>query len=116
MTSLLQCDALVFQTLEDLKAACLEAADEKSEVEDFEVGVFCGQYKTPVPADYFERWSLLYGNKPEISTAVADQQGGPGVILATSSSPVNAPVPQQALPDNRAKILNHEDIRYTSLL
>ncbi|KAH8892776.1 amidophosphoribosyltransferase [Thozetella sp. PMI_491] len=107
MTNLIQCHALVFQTLEDLKAACIEAADGKTEVHDFEVGVFCGQYKTPVPADYLERSSLLHGNKPTMRT---DHQGDAGAVVVASSGPVNLPVPREALPD-RAKLENNEDIR-----
>ena len=113
MTSLIQCHALVFQKLEDLKEACIEAADGESQVRDFEVGVFCGQYKTPIPANYFQCLSLLCENKTTVSTAVADQQGDHGAILIASSSFVNPPVPQEALPDDGSKILeNHEDIRY----
>ncbi|KAK7415334.1 amidophosphoribosyltransferase [Neonectria punicea] len=93
MTSLIQCHALVFQTLEDLKAACIEAADGKSQVKDFEVGVFCGQYKTPVPPEYFERSSRLQGNKKRKSMAITDEEGDDGAILVASSGPVNMSVP-----------------------
>lgn len=56
-------DEVVFQDLEDLKAACLEAADGTSQVEDFEVGVFCGKYKTEVPEGYFEHISRMRSDK-----------------------------------------------------
>lgn len=93
MTKVIQCHALIFQTLEDLKAACIEAADETSQVKDFEAGVFCGQYQTPVPADYQ-------------TTALMDE-GDSRVILVASSGPVNGLV-------HDGKGLEYrEDIKYS---
>jgi amidophosphoribosyltransferase len=113
MTSLIGCDSLVFQTLEDLKAACMEAADGKSQVEDFEVGVFCGKYKSSVPADYFERSSRLHGNKKRKITAVTDGEENAGAGLVASSGPMNVAVPQEESRDDGANGLeHHEDIRY----
>ncbi|UKZ79084.1 hypothetical protein TrVFT333_006834 [Trichoderma virens FT-333] len=46
----IQADKVIFQSLEDLKDACTEAADDSSEVKEFEVGVFSGKYITePTP-------------------------------------------------------------------
>lgn len=113
MTSLIGCHSLVFQTLEDLKAACMEAADDKSQVEDFEVGVFCGKYKSSVPEDYFERSSRLHGNKKRKMTAVTDEEQTAGAALVASSGPTNVVVPQEAPRDDGANSLDHhEDIRY----
>ncbi|KAL8731388.1 MAG: hypothetical protein Q9166_003480 [cf. Caloplaca sp. 2 TL-2023] len=50
-------DRVIFQDLEDLKVACSEAIVSKStpqEPRDFEVGVFCGSYVTPVDKGYFQ--------------------------------------------------------------
>ena len=80
MSNIMQCHALVFQTLEDLKAACIEAADAESQVRDFEVGVFCGHYRSPVAADYLERSSRLYRNTERKSTAVTDKEGDAGAM------------------------------------
>jgi amidophosphoribosyltransferase len=92
MTQQLQCDTLIFQTLEDLKAACVEAADGKSQVRDFEVGVFCGQYKSQVPEDYFERSRQLHcNNKKRKSTAVTGEDGDGGAVEVASSGPTNRP-------------------------
>lgn len=42
---------VIFQTIDDLKAACAELSPRKNQ--EFEVGVFCGTYVTPVDPDYF---------------------------------------------------------------
>lgn len=92
MTNIIQCDALIFQTLQDLKDACVEAADKGCPVKDFEVGVFCGNYKSPVPDDYFERSSRMYNNKnlKRKATEVTEEEGDAGgVIVPASSGPVN---------------------------
>jgi amidophosphoribosyltransferase len=100
----------VFQTLEDLKAACIEAAIGKSQVQDLRLVSFVASTRHQYP-DYLERSSLLHGNKTTISTG---QQGDAGTVLAASSGPVNAPGPQEALPDDGVKMLEkHKDIRYT---
>ena len=46
-------EQIIYQTLDDLKFACASASPE-SKVEGFEVGVFCGEYITPVREGYFE--------------------------------------------------------------
>lgn len=95
MTDLIQCDALVFQTLEDLKAACMEAVDSTSKVTDFEVGVFCGNYRTPVPDKYFERLNILHstGKNPAAGSVTTN---GDGAFLVASSGPVNGVRNQEA--------------------
>ena len=54
-------DDVIFQTLEDLKTACREAAPD-GPVQDFEVGVFCGKYATPVTDGYFDHLEALRGD------------------------------------------------------
>ena len=117
MTSLIGCDVLVFQTLEDLKAACIEAADGKSQVADFEVGVFCGRYKSLVPADYLERSSRVHESKKRKIEAITDGEGvagaGAGAGVVASSGPTNVPAPQDESHDDGANgVEHHEDIRY----
>jgi len=72
-------DDVIFQDLDDLKAACLEAAEGTSKVEDFEVGVFCGKYVTDVPEGYFRHLSELRNGKRAQKAGVA------------SSGPANGP-------------------------
>ncbi|EXJ62492.1 amidophosphoribosyltransferase [Cladophialophora yegresii CBS 114405] len=57
-------DSVIYQTLDDLKAACVDAAREAKAVDapnDFEVGVFCGTYITPVDQGYFEHLEQIRG-------------------------------------------------------
>ncbi|KAH8673441.1 phosphoribosyltransferase-like protein [Xylariales sp. PMI_506] len=65
-------DAIIFQDMSDLNAACIEAAEGKNDVHDFEVGVFSGKYVTEVPEGYFEHLSKLRGNKDKNGLVVAN--------------------------------------------
>lgn len=56
-------EAVVFQTLPDLKDACASVARENGQEEptNFEVGVFSGSYITPVSSGYFEHLEAVRG-------------------------------------------------------
>lgn len=116
MTDLLKCDVLMFQTLEDLKAACVEAADGKSQVRDFEVGVFCGHYKSEVPADYFERTARLHGNKKRKIAAVGgeEEERDAGAFAVAGSGVVNVPAAKPVAYTNGHAPDFAEDIRYVA--
>jgi amidophosphoribosyltransferase len=94
MTKLLQCDTLIFQTLDDLKAACVEASDGKTQVRDFEAGVFCGKYQSIVPPDYLERSRRLYeSNKKRKAVAITTEDGDGSAleVMVASSGPTVGP-------------------------
>ncbi|EEH09322.1 amidophosphoribosyltransferase [Histoplasma capsulatum G186AR] len=55
-------DTVIFQTLSDLREACVESSqDDPTKPQNFEVGVFCGSYITPVPPGYFEHLEKVRG-------------------------------------------------------
>ena len=93
-------DSVIYQTLEDLKAACVDAAREADAVNaptDFEVGVFCGTYITPVDKGYFEHLEQVRGQTrkfkvvDEARRAVAQGVAGEEQIqLATNGAMVTA--------------------------
>ncbi|KHJ33990.1 putative phosphoribosylpyrophosphate amidotransferase [Erysiphe necator] len=51
---------VIYQSLEDLIAACAELSP-RGPNQNFEVGVFCGNYVTPTNAKYFEQLQCLRG-------------------------------------------------------
>ncbi|KAL8707989.1 MAG: hypothetical protein Q9220_007069 [cf. Caloplaca sp. 1 TL-2023] len=64
-------DRVIFQDLDDLKAACFEAEVPRSPQQqrppqDFEVGVFCGKYVTPVDKEYFKHLEQVRGHAREM--------------------------------------------------
>lgn len=62
-------DKVIYQKLDDLKAACAEAAIPGATPrpdQDFEVGVFCGKYVTPVDDSYFLHLEQVRGESRKL--------------------------------------------------
>ncbi|KAI1329864.1 amidophosphoribosyltransferase-like protein [Xylariaceae sp. FL0255] len=81
-------DDLIYQDLDDLKAACAEAST-NGEVKDFEVGVFCGSYQTDVPDGYFDHLNELRGKKRaagKISGPTATGNSGPVLVSGENTN------------------------------
>ncbi|KAL8810524.1 MAG: hypothetical protein Q9223_002365 [Gallowayella weberi] len=80
-------DRVIFQDLDDLKAACSEAevspTSVQPQIRDFEVGVFCGSYVTPVDEGYFKHLEEVRGASKKLKVlekarqAVANGVAGP---------------------------------------
>ncbi|KAK3377863.1 putative amidophosphoribosyltransferase [Podospora didyma] len=104
-------DDVIYQDLDDLKAACTEANPE-GEVTDYEVGVFCGKYKTEVPEGYFAHLSNLRGTKNKMTSM---SEGAINAAATANSGPVNeapaeiheASANGSRNPDNREDISIH---------
>ena len=55
---------VIYQSLDDLKAACAELSPRPNQ--EFEVGVFCGIYVTPVEPGYFEHLERVRGETKKL--------------------------------------------------
>lgn len=71
----------------------MEAAEDTSKVQDFEVGVFCGKYVTEVPEGYFEHLSDIRNGKRKAKTTLTTIKAGgdEGGNVVVSSGPTNGP-------------------------
>lgn len=59
-------EEVIYQSLPDLKAACAELSPRDPKTQEFEVGVFCGKYVTPVSEGYFEHLEHIRGEKRKL--------------------------------------------------
>jgi amidophosphoribosyltransferase len=57
-------EEVIYQSLADLKSAVAELSPRENQ--DFEVGVFCGKYVTPVTKGYFERLEKIRGESRKL--------------------------------------------------
>ena len=61
-------ERIIYQKLEDLEAACRECINlpaERLRPTEFEIGVFCGSYVTPVDEEYFTHLDYIRGKAQE---------------------------------------------------
>ncbi|KAI0174753.1 amidophosphoribosyltransferase [Pestalotiopsis sp. NC0098] len=84
-------DDVVYQDLDDLKAACAECSPAHGPKE-FEVGVFCGSYVTPVPEGYFDHLLELRGDKKKPISSASHSNAQ----TVASGGPVNGAAPNGA--------------------
>ncbi|OAQ97594.1 hypothetical protein LLEC1_04014 [Akanthomyces lecanii] len=91
-------DELIYQALDDLKAACFEAIEGETQITDFEVGVFSGKYQTDVPESYFQHLSELRAAKGQKRKTAEDAVEGADskkLTLVGNSGPVNEAMTSQ---------------------
>lgn len=77
-------DDVIYQNLEDLVRACASLSPRNPAEQQFEVGVFCGKYVTPVDDGYFEHLEKVRGESKKkkvmekareaVMNGVADQK------------------------------------------
>ncbi|KAL8638593.1 MAG: hypothetical protein Q9228_004265 [Teloschistes exilis] len=87
-------DEVIFQDLDDLQAACSDAdilRPEAEKLRDFEVGVFCGSYVTPVDAEYFKHLEEVRGESGKMKVlekvrgAIVNGSAGKNVLEAATN-------------------------------
>ncbi|KAJ4153463.1 hypothetical protein LMH87_009948 [Akanthomyces muscarius] len=91
-------DELIYQSLDDLKAACFEAIEGETQITDFEVGVFSGKYQTDVPESYFQHLSELRaakGQKRKTPEDGVDGADSKKLTLVGNGGPVNEAMTSQ---------------------
>ncbi|KAI1104569.1 amidophosphoribosyltransferase [Jackrogersella minutella] len=81
-------EEVIYQDLDDLKAACAGLAQPNGPTE-FEVGVFCGKYVTPVPEGYFEHLNELRGTKRKHTTHAPIASSGAMMVVGGSQTGTN---------------------------
>lgn len=92
-------DTVIYQSLDDLKQACITAAAQSEAVDapsNFEVGVFCGSYITPVDQSYFDHLEQIRGQSRKLKVEAEARRavamgvaGSQQIKLATNGAVVN---------------------------
>lgn len=67
-------DDVIYQTLPDLIEACASLSPRDPTTQQFEVGVFCGKYVTPVADDYFEHLDKIRGESRKMKVIESAKQ------------------------------------------
>jgi len=67
-------EEVIYQSLEDLKAACADLSPRDPKTQTFEVGVFCGKYVTPVTEGYFEHLERIRGKTKKLKVLDAARE------------------------------------------
>ncbi|XXH05893.1 hypothetical protein Hte_012334 [Hypoxylon texense] len=88
-------EEVIYQDLDDLKAACAELSPSNGPKE-FEVGVFCGTYVTPVPEGYFEHLNEIRGTKRKHAPHAQLASSGPTIVVSGSQTGVNGSTPHDS--------------------
>ncbi|KAI1801731.1 amidophosphoribosyltransferase [Daldinia bambusicola] len=90
-------EEVIYQDLDDLKAACAELAPPDGPTQ-FEVGVFCGKYCTPVPEGYFEHLNQVRGTKRKHATHAQVSSSGPTIVSGGGQTGANGLTPHATAP------------------
>lgn len=103
-------EEVIYQSLEDLKAACAELSP-RGLTQEFEVGVFCGKYVGPVSAGYFEHLEQVRGETRKMKVIEKAKEallkgvaGETELQMVTQGAKVD--VNGQVVPDNNGAKVN----------
>lgn len=109
ISRIIDADEVIYQDLDDLKAACAELSPPEGPKE-FEVGVFSGRYITEVPKGYFQHLMEVRGKKRKFVEAPRSgtlASSGPVIVPNDTtikvSGALQAPVNSDALPRSPEK-------------
>jgi len=126
---------MIFQDLEDLKAACADLSPRDPKTQQFEVGLFCGDYCTAVPDGYLDHLDQVRGhtrklhveetkrtivqavaNSEPVQVALSQSQGSgtsTGPHLSVNGSGTKVASPESPQPPRTPE--DRQDIRYVAL-
>lgn len=82
IAKLIGADGVVYQSLDDLTSACARESPRDPATQEFEVGVFCGKYVTPVDAQYFTHLERIRGETKKMKVLEKAQEA---VVSGTAS-------------------------------
>ncbi|KAI1080441.1 amidophosphoribosyltransferase [Whalleya microplaca] len=85
-------EEVIYQDLDDLKAACADLAPPGGPTQ-FEVGVFCGSYVTPIPEGYFDHLSEMRGTKRKHAVPAQVASSGPTLVVGGTQADTNGSTP-----------------------
>jgi amidophosphoribosyltransferase len=107
IASHLGAEKVMFQTLSDLKEACMRAGTGKTDgPADFEVGVFCGKYCSPVDDGYLQHLEEMRGEVKK-RRALNDARDAVAIGVANET--------QRQLVDLGGRLRGHEVVPITPM-
>ncbi|ROW14725.1 hypothetical protein VPNG_03700 [Cytospora leucostoma] len=101
-------EEVIYQDLNDLKACCAELSPRKAQ--DFEVGVFCGKYITPVPEGYFQHMDELRSQTSASAPSAASTQAANGGVVNQGKLATNGGLSGGQARDAQSTVFDREDI------
>ncbi|KAI0003931.1 amidophosphoribosyltransferase [Xylariaceae sp. FL0662B] len=90
-------EEVIYQDLDDLKEACASLSPPGGPTQ-FEVGVFCGSYVTPVPNGYLEHLNENRGTKRKHAAPSAVASSGPTIVVSGAQTNPNGSTPTALAP------------------
>ncbi|KAJ8067119.1 hypothetical protein OCU04_004494 [Sclerotinia nivalis] len=101
-------EEVIYQSLEDLKASCAELSPRDPKTQEFEVGVFCGTYVTPVQDGYFEHLEKIRGETRKMKVLESAKEA---VLHGVAGDKEFSLITQGAVVDSNGQVVpeGHQD-------